>query len=571
MIIFEQLTYKNFLSTGESPTIIQMNKSPSTLIVGKNGAGKSTFLDALSFVLFGKSHRNINKPQLVNSVNGKKLLVDVFFSIGSTSYQVVRGLKPNVFEIYKNGVLVPQPANVRDYQDHLENNILKLNYRSFHQVVVLGSSNFVPFMSLPAQGRRDVVEDLLDIGVFGSMASLVRARHSTLKEQLLINKHDVDLLDKKIAVQEDHIDKLENINDDIAKAKFMELDQHEEDVNALIAEHAELKKRVDAGFKEYFKRTRKLTDERNALNLREGTLTEKLNYALNQGKFFADHTECPTCSQEIDQETRDNHILSGDYHAKEIQADIDALKVERTKLDLAGDALGLAHATIEKYNNKAASISNKIAAMETSIRMLEADLKMLDSHTGDTGAAKTDLVVLRDERETKRNEKLDMSEEMDYTVAMIEILKDTGIKTKIAKQYLPMMNQLINHYLEVMEFYVSFKLNEAFTETIKSRHRDCFSYESFSEGEKQRIDLALLFTWRQIAKLKNSVSTNILILDETFDSSLDSGGVDNLLKILQDIDDQTNVFVISHKREVLENKFKSVIEFKKTNNFSRIE
>jgi len=539
--------------------------------VGKNGAGKSSFLDALSFALFGKAHRNITRPQLVNSVNQKNLLVEIEFTIGKDRFLIKRGLKPVVFEVYRNGHLYNQDSNVKDYQKFLEENILKLNYRSFHQVVVLGSSNFTPFMSLTAAGRRDVVEDLLDIGVFGTMQALLKTQHAKDKEFLSGIGMEINLVEKKIAVQESHIHELNNINDDIVQNKLEEIDDLEDAIEDIGATLEPKRKKVDAGLKEHAQRLQRLTSEQNEHIAAITIAKQEIKTNLKQGKFFSNNDECPTCTQSIDAETKRNKADDANRNVvgliKSKMLDEELLVIAQQELH----KLGMVYDAIMIMRKNVAEDTTSIRIKQSMIDALNRDITALESKTGDTGKAKKELNKLRDEREVLRNDKLSKSEEINYNLVLMEMLKDSGIKSKIAKQYLPVINNLINHYLHIMDFYVSFNLNETFTETIKSRHRDVFSYESFSEGEKSRIDLALLFTWRQVAKMKNSVATNLLILDELFDSSLDNAGVDNLLKILQDVDEDTNIFVISHKGDMLDGKFRSKIVFKKTNNFSRIE
>lgn len=539
--------------------------------MGKNGAGKSSFLDALSFALFGKAHRNITRPQLVNSVNQKNLLVEIEFTIGKDRFLIKRGLKPVVFEVYRNGHLYNQDSNVKDYQKFLEENILKLNYRSFHQVVVLGSSNFTPFMSLTAAGRRDVVEDLLDIGVFGTMQALLKTQHAKDKEFLSGIGMEINLVEKKIAVQESHIHELNNINDDIVQNKLEEIDDLEDAIEDIGATLEPKRKKVDAGLKEHAQRLQRLTSEQNEHIAAITIAKQEIKTNLKQGKFFSNNDECPTCTQSIDAETKRNKADDANRNVvgliKSKMLDEELLVIAQQELH----KLGMVYDAIMIMRKNVAEDTTSIRIKQSMIDALNRDITALESKTGDTGKAKKELNKLRDEREVLRNDKLSKSEEINYNLVLMEMLKDSGIKSKIAKQYLPVINNLINHYLHIMDFYVSFNLNETFTETIKSRHRDVFSYESFSEGEKSRIDLALLFTWRQVAKMKNSVATNLLILDELFDSSLDNAGVDNLLKILQDVDEDTNIFVISHKGDMLDGKFRSKIVFKKTNNFSRIE
>jgi len=567
MITFKTLRYKNFLSTGDSFTQIDLNSSASTLIVGQNGAGKSTMLDALSFGLFGKAHRSINKNQMVNSINGKACVVEVEFHAMGSNYKIVRGIKPVKFEIYRDGTLLNQDSHNKEYQKVLEQNILKLNHKSFHQIVVLGSSSFVPFMQLPAQHRREVIEDLLDINVFSKMNNILKEKFSVLKEKVRANQSDLENLEYKIKTQTKYVENLEKNQRDNRNEKLLEVAKLEEAINTVRLGMTSIDRSyIDDLSEQHQSISDKLTEIKK-YDHQFGVKQKELNKEI---KFYESNTTCPTCDQGIDE----------------------GLKQEKTesaakKWDELEEGRHVASGKIKSLNEKLASVteeSNKLRDMiaefdkkqvkideyQRQITTIHNYLARQDDDTTSIESEKSILMDLNDDREKLRTTKADLNEAVAYSSVITELLKDTGIKTKIIKEYIPVINSLTNKYLQVLDFFVSFHLDDTFKESIKSRHRDEFSYDSFSEGEKQRIDLALLFTWRQVAKMKNSVATNLLILDETFDSSLDVEGVDNLTNILDTLGDDTNVFIISHKGELLEGKFEDKIEFVKRKNFSVI-
>jgi len=566
MIKFRQIKYKNFLSTGDQWTTINLELVTSTLIVGQNGSGKSTMLDALSFALFGKAHRNVNKPQLVNSVNNKDCVVEVEFSALGQEFKVVRGIKPAKFEIWQDGTMINQDSHAKEYQKVLEQNILKLNHKSFHQIVVLGSSSFVPFMQLPAQHRREVIEDLLDINVFSKMNTILKEKITTLKEQIVENSHNLNLINSKIDTQEDHILELEKISESAKDKLETELTEQQ-------AELARLEELVEGytdtrlrEIESLLFKTKKKIDELEKFDFQFDQKIKKFDKDVS---FYEDNDTCPTCDQEI----------AADIKSKKFKETFDARgEIEDAKLTLSFkiakhyDEMTWNENILSEETSKFQDVEvhrRDIKRTKARIRSLQCDLSQGGQDMDSLQTAKSTLEDLRRSREEIVQRKMDLAEEREYNNVITELLKDSGIKTKIIKQYLPVINKLTNQYLQVLDFYVHFDLDEGFNETIRSRHRDAFSYSSFSEGEKQRIDLALLFTWRQIAKMKNSVATNLLILDETFDSSLDADGVENLLKILDTLDNDTNVFIISHKGELLDNKFDRKIEFIKDKNFSR--
>ena len=569
MIIFKTVRYKNFLSTGNTLTEINLNKSKSTLVVGHNGAGKSTMLDAISFALFGKPHRNINKPQLLNSINQKACVVEVEFSIGNSEFKIVRGLKPNLFEIWKNDTMINQSSHAKEYQKILEQNILKLNHKSFHQVVVLGSSSFIPFMQLAAGHRRDVIEDLLDINVFSKMNILLKEKNNSLKDMIKDITYNLEISKNKIETQNKYIrDVRELTNANISKNKH-EIQSSKEESEKLQSENQELSAAIEKSQGPVEEEINKLSDKKQSLLQYQAQFKQQMTTVVKDAKFYEDNDTCPTCTQDISETVRQEKLSSAKAKAKELQSATDKANTEGTSVE---ESLQRVHSQLSDIREKQSTIHSNnqtIARLQKSISQLEKEIN--GSVVADLDEAKEELSRLVGDKDNLLEEKLKLSDEYSYNSVMSEMLKDTGIKTKIIKQYMPVINKLVNQYLQILDFFVHFDLDESFQETIRSRHRDEFTYDSFSEGEKQRIDLALLFTWRQIAKMKNSVATNLLILDETFDSSLDHDGVENLLKILHTLGDDTNIFVISHKGEILDGKFNSKIEFVKDKNFSKIK
>ena len=567
MIIFEKVRWKNFLSTGNQFTEIDLNRNETTLIIGENGAGKSTVLDALCFALFGKPFRTISKSQLINTVNAMETVVEIEFSIASRNYKVVRSIKPNKFEIWQNDIMINQEANSRDYQKILEQQILKLNYRSFTQVVILGSSTFVPFMQLKARFRREVVEDLLDIKIFSTMNLLLKQRLKDLVTELQEVEYNYKLCGEKITMQSTHIENIKNNADLIIKEKQSNYENNSVELDKKVNN----KKSLEENQKGLFTSVEdQINIESKDVKLKDlrSTLTEKQKEKDRMIKFLSENEDCPACEQHIDKEFKSQMISAKETEKKEI---VDGLTKMEEELDKTKVRLN----EISKVTNEIQDNSIQIASLNTSIQELEKyqvklseEIKELEKSTIDN-SDEEQLKILQEEFEGIEKNRKDLKEEKVYKEASKAMLQDTGIKTKIIKQYLPIMNQLINKYLASMEFYVNFSLDENFDETIKSRFRDNFNYASFSEGEKMRIDLALLFTWRAIAKMKNSTNTNLLILDEIFDSSLDSAGTDEFLKILNTLEGE-NVFVISHKQDVLVDKFKHTLKFEKNKNFSKM-
>jgi len=570
MLLFESISYKNFLSTGDKPTVIELNKDSATLVVGANGAGKSTMLDAISYALFGKPHRNINRPQLVNSINNKQLLVEVKFSLGSNRYRVIRGMKPNIFEIYHNDVMLNQESHSRDYQKVLEMNILKLNHRSFHQVVVLGSGNFIPFMQLPSYQRRSVIEDLLDIGIFTKMNMLTKERFSKLKSDLLDTDNQLNIIKEQITLQSKHISDLQNIDIQRSTKASKKIDSLQSEIELLEKRNASLNDSYTEQLRPLISKLEKAQSKLDKLTEYKIQINSKISDVVKHARFYETNNSCPTCEQNISSELKEHKHAEAAVTAKDLSKGLKELDINIADASEKLSVIRANHSEVQSIQSDISSNQRLIGNLQVQITDLQKENDITDELT-DTAAAALEL----DTRKTHYSDTLDSKskhlETRSYYDAIGELLKDTGIKTKIIRQYLPIMNNLINKYLNILDFFVKFDLDESFNETIRSRHRDEFSYASFSEGEKSRIDLALLFAWRHIAKLKNSTNTNLLILDETFDSSLDVDGVDNLLKILYSLKKDSNVFIISHKKDVLDGKFPRKIEFEKVNNFSQVK
>ena len=552
MIQFQKLIYKNFLSTGNNPITIQLNKSKSTLIVGNNGSGKSTILDALSFALFGKAHRNVSKNGLVNSVNGKGCEVSIQFETAGHEFKVVRGIRPNKFEVWQNDKMIDQQTNVRDYQKFLEQNILKLNHKSFHQIVVLGSSSFIPFMQLKSHDRRQVIEDLLDINIFSKMKVILRERNARTKELTKSSKISVDAQKDKIEYQKKHLNQLEEINEEAKQSFDEEIKDCEEKLNEL---RLELEK-YPYGLEQKLKTLRNIKDE---LSSKKGKCDHIMGELVGTAKFFENNNDCPKCTQPINPQLKTAMLIEVKDQAKKTQQIVDHNEIKYNSTCLAIEQARDDINSMLDTNRKINWCSDRITSLQNN-KVKEVDMNQ----------PMNDLIDMTYKLGEIQDTYNDATQDLLYNDVASEMLKDTGIRTKVIKEYLPAMNTLINKYLQVLEFFVAFNLDENFQETIKSRHRDKFVYDNFSEGEKMRIDLSLLFAWRQIAKMKNSTNTNLLILDETFDSSLDEDGVDNLMKILLTLEDGTNTFIISHKPDMLENKLKDKIVFIKKNNFSQI-
>lgn len=569
MIIFEKVRWKNFLSTGNAFTEIDLTRSTNTLIVGHNGAGKSTILDALTFGLFGKPFRKINKPQLMNTINNGDCVVEIEFKIGKKQYKIIRSIKPNAFEIYCDSVLVNQDAKAKDYQEHLEKFILKLNYKSFTQVVILGSASFVPFMQLSPGDRRAIIEDLLDIQIFSSMNAIVKNKISTIKDEQKTVDYNIKLVEAKISLQKQNIeDNKKNHIVDINK-KVQEIADNDAHLNKVAKDIVLIQKHIQQLTDKISDKTTVSSRTTKLITLQSkfGDNVKKLNKEIS---FYQNNDNCPTCQQAIASETKDKHVTEKQTKITEIQTATTKLEEELQNVHNRLEEIEKIQKHINAHNSEVVKLNTQVTSINSYNTKLSKEVEELRTRTVSTDNDDDKLKSLNAELQGYKDVAEQLSIDKQYHEFAATLLKDTGIKTKIIKQYLPVMNKLINKYLTSMDFFVNFNLNESFEETIKSRHRDEFSYASFSEGEKMRIDLALLFTWRQIAKMKNSVNTNLLILDEVFDSSLDGVGTEEFLKLLNSLDNSTNVFVISHKGDQLFDKFRSVIKFQKTNNFSQV-
>jgi DNA repair exonuclease SbcCD ATPase subunit len=567
MIIFKTIRWKNFLSTGNHFTEVQLDRSPNTLIVGNNGAGKSTILDALTFALFGKPFRKISKGQLVNSINGSGALVEVEFSIGTKNYLVRRGIKKNIFDIELNGINVDQNAAVRDQQEMLEKNILKLNYKAFTQVVILGSASFTPFMQLSASNRREVIENLLDIEIFSIMNSLLKSRQNKLKNDLQECQYQLDLTEEKVRLQQKYLQELKTDNAEKRKNNEREITKsqasiatHEAKVEELREQISDLQSQIADEAK-----TTKLKQDLLAMKSKLTKTTQKHNSEIT---FYQENDNCPTCQQHIDEDFKNTKIEEYSDKIGEISTAVPKLETQLEEVKERLEVVSEVHRQINNLNTDLSVEQSSISGLQKYINEMQKQLTKLIED--DKVADEDKIAELQSNIEVLSKAKEKLIDQQYISNFAGTLLKDTGIKTKIIRQYLPIINKLVNKYLSSMDFFVQFELDEAFNETIKSRHRDDFSYDSFSEGEKMRIDLSLLFTWRAVAKMKNSINTNLLILDEVFDSSLDGSGTDEFMKILNTISSDTNVFVISHKGDQLFDKFHSVIQFEKVKNYSRI-
>ena len=569
MITFTKIRWKNILSTGNAFTEIDLTRSTNTLIVGQNGAGKSTILDAFTFVLFGKPFRKINKPNLLNSINQSNGVVEVEFTIGKREYKVIRGLKPNVFEIFCDNVLINQDAKSKDYQEHLEKFILKLNYKSFTQVVILGSASFVPFMQLSAADRRTIIEDLLDIGIFSSMNAVVKTQLSELKDKQKDVDYEMKLVAEKIKIQKQNIeDHKTNSAAEIAK-KREEISANNIVIKKLKEDITKIEKHVDMMLDSL--KDRASTEQKSKKMLQiEAKFENNKSKVEKEIEFYDNNDNCPTCHQAIHEDHKTKSITEKREKLDEIEKATELLLIEIEKTNRRLDEITKTQESVRNHNSEIVKLNTQFKSLNTFNEKLLNEISQIEKNTASFESDNTKLKELKSSLEDYIKIAKQCAEDKQYYEYASVLLKDTGIKTKIIKQYLPVMNKLINKYLTAMDFFVNFNLDENFEETIKSRHRDEFSYASFSEGEKMRIDLALLFTWRQVAKMKNSVNTNLLILDEVFDSSLDGVGTEEFLKLLNSLDNNTNVFVISHKGDQLFDKFRSVIKFEKRNNFSQV-
>ena len=567
MITFKSVRYKNFLSTGNVFTEIPLNKNQTTLIIGENGAGKSTFLDAITFSLFGKPFRNINKPQLINSINEKECVVEVEFSIGTKNYKIVRGIKPNLFEIYCDGVLLNQDAKAKDYQDQLEKLILKMNYKSFTQIVILGSTNFTPFMQLSAGDRRAVIEDLLDIQIFSAMNVVVKNKLHTLKDESAQLKIQIDATKGKIELHKKHLEELKRNTKELVNSKKQELADNTATLSEYVVESATIDGKIDNLLNQ-------ITDEEantkkfNKLNQLEAKIEANISKIEKDIEFYSQNSTCPTCDQTINNKEEKVHTCTSKIN--ELTVGLDKLKEESNAVLQRINTIKTTQKELKTLEQDLVRVNTSIKQVRNYIKKLETEIEDIENKPAMSDEFKAQSKTLLNELQDY-NEKRKTTAELTTNYDIIaQLLKDGGIKSKIIKQYIPVINKLVNKYLSSMEFFVNFNIDEEFKESIKSRHRDDFSYENFSEGEKKRIDLALLFTWRAVAKLKNSANTNLLIFDEVFDGSLDTNGTEEFLKLINMFVDNTNIFVISHKGDVLADKFKHTIKFAKVKNFSQM-
>lgn len=569
MIIFEKVRWKNFLSTGNAFTEINLTRNKSTLIIGENGAGKSTILDALSFGLYGKPFRKVNKAQLLNAINQKGLEVEVEFKIGKRSYLVRRGMKPSIFEIYQDDKVINQDAESKEYQEMFERNILKLNHKSFNQIVVLGSASFVPFMQLPASHRREVIEDLLDIQIFSTMNVLLKDKVLNNKNEILDTEFNMKLVAEKIEMHKKHLQAMKQSNEDTINQKKDKITELETDIADVKVNNTRLNSELDKCNENIKDQDKVKLKYENIIDVRK-KLDIKLEKLQREIEFFRDHNDCPTCRQGIDHVHKKEIVSNDNDQILEIQKALDKLNEDVDWYNSRLNEIAEVNKTITELNKNISNNNVQINTLLNFIKGLNDEIQALKTDKTVTEDNSEELKQLKQQLRDYLAKKEELTQDKMVLDVAAMLLKDSGIKTKIIKQYVPIINKLINKYLAAMDFFVNFELNENFEEKIKSRFRDEFSYESFSEGEKMRIDLALLFTWRAIAKLRNSASTNLLIMDEVFDSSLDHNGTDEFLKILSTLTQDTNVFIISHKGDTLFDKFEHILRFEKHKNFSRL-
>jgi DNA repair exonuclease SbcCD ATPase subunit len=568
MINFEKIRFKNFLSYGNQFTEIDFQKSKTTLILGKNGYGKSTFLDALTFALFGKSFRGINKPQLVNSINEKDCLVEVEFKVGTIPYKVRRGIKPNIFEIYRNNSLIDQSSSAVDQQKWFEQSVLKMNYKSFTQIVIIGSSNFVPFMQLSPAHRREVIEDLLDIKIFSSMNNIIKDKIRVLKEEIKTLILKKESLKDKVQMQKDFIEELENQGRENIEKKEKTITQLIKECDAYILKNSEVEEEIFSLTKDLNEVSGSKEKLKKLGNLK-GKISQKVSTITEEHKFFKNNTVCPTCTQEIDESFRLNKISEAESKAKELRSGYEELEQAIRDEEIRESHFLRISKEIVNLNHEISQNNTRVSGHQRQIRDLESEIQTITEQLKNRNTEHEKLKQYEDTLNQTFEELSTKKELVNYHDFAYSLLKDSGVKSKIIKKYLPLINQQINRYLQMMDFYINFTLDEEFNESVQSPIHEDFSYSSFSEGEKSRINLSLLFAWREVAKLKNSVSCNLIIFDEVFDSSLDSAGTDEFLKIIRYVISDANIFVISHKGG-LEDKFESVITVDKKKNFSCI-
>jgi DNA repair exonuclease SbcCD ATPase subunit len=568
MILFKTIRWKNFLSTGTQFTEINFQKNNTTLIIGSNGAGKSTVLDALTFSLFGKSFRGINKPQLINSTNEKDCLVEIEFTIGKNDFLIRRGIKPNIFEIYKNSSLMDQNASAVDQQKWFEQNVLKMNYKSFTQIVILGSSNFVPFMQLTPSNRREVIEDLLDIKIFSHMTVVIKEKLRTLREDIKTLELKKSSFKDKVDLQKNFIEELENLSNANINANKEKIANLDAEIGIYIEENNSIEEPLQELIQEQ-ELISGYADKLRKLGNLKGKISQKVSTITKEHKFFTENTVCPTCTQEIDETFRLNRITDAQNKAKELQSGYKELEEAIKEEEERERQFTSLSKEISKLTNGASQNNIKISGCRRQIRDLELEIQTITENIANRNTEHDKLEKFNKSLTQVYDELLLKKDSIQYHDFSYSLLKDSGVKSKIIKKYLPLINQQVNRYLQMMDFYINFTLDEEFNETVQSPIHEDFSYSSFSEGEKQRIDLALLFTWREVAKLKNSTNTNLLILDEVFDSSLDGFGTEEFLKIIRYVIKDTNVFIISHKTG-MEDRFESVLKFEKVKGFSRM-
>jgi len=568
MILFKTIRWRNFLSTGNQYTEVDFTKNKTNLIVGTNGAGKSTVLDALTFSLFGKPFRKINKPQLINTVNEKDCRVEVEFSIGNVEWKVVRGIKPALFEIWRNDTALDQSSAALDQQKWLEQNVLKMNYKSFTQIVILGSSTFVPFMQLSAAHRREVIEDLLDIKIFSSMNSVIKEKIRQAKEEIKVLELKKESLIDKVKMQQSFIEELENRGKKDIDDKNISIMSLTEEIGHLIEDNTSLEEPLYAYIREQDKLVG-YTEKLRKLGNLKGKISQKVSTITKEHKFFTENMVCPTCTQSIEETFRINRINDAQSKAKELQSGYKELEEAIKEEEERERHFNTLTKEISKLTNGISQNNVKISGCQRQIRSLESEIQRITEQLANRNSEHEKLESFKENLKTTYDELASKKDTINYYDFSYSLLKDGGVKSKIIKKYLPLINQQVNRYLQMMDFYINFTLDEEFNETVQSPIHEDFSYASFSEGEKMRIDLALLFTWREVARMKNSVNTNLLIMDEVFDSSLDGFGTEEFLKIIRYVIKDANIFVISHKTG-LEDRFESVIRFEKVKGFSRM-
>ena len=569
MIVFKKLRYKNFLSSGNVPIEIELNKSQTTLIVGTNGSGKSTLLDALCFVLFNKPFRIIKKEQMVNTINNGDCIVEVEFDVGTNQYKIVRGIKPNIFEIYKNDNIINQDASNIDYQKYLETNIMKLNYRSFIQVVLLGSSSYEPFMKMKPRYRREVVEEILDIRVFGLMDLILRSQQSDLQKKLVEVRHQCDLIKTKYETEAKYLTTLETKGTDNQKVQQNKLEEYNKKSLEFETKLQELNEQI-AVSQNQLSGQDKTTTKLRELQKIETKIETNLSSHKKTLSFFKDNDTCPTCTQPIDTHFKGEKCKSEENTISKLETGLSELLETISNQEEKVTAFSKISNKINDINVEIAKINSSLESLKSHSDQIHLELRQSQGTDKDIESIKKSLEDMSAELGVADSHLTDVMEEKSYVDVLREILNDKGAKAQIIRKYVPIMNTLINKYLQQMDFFVSFHLDEEFNETVKSRFRDTFNYNNFSEGEKMRIDLALLFTWRDIARMKNSTNTNLLILDEIFDSSLDNSGTDDFFKIIKNLSKE-NIFIISHKGDILFDRFTNIIKYEKVQNFTRLQ